>query len=1198
MKMFFQGCRHLSVLALLLTLLNALATPIFAAPETPNAGGTFWVATWVDDSNAADNWISLREALLLARGGTGAKGLNRGLTVSELIHIEGCDFGVDGDGHARISGGCGAGVIDTIRFATYSQRYTAKIKATLPAIDDSQPTIIDGASSSIRPVLDFGVNNGTPGLEVNSNNNAIKGVTILGNHCEKNTFCPLLAGITLNGSGNQVSNVSVARVVGHGMIVKGQNNTLDDVQIGVLDKNSPLCLLPGLADNGVTSTGITIADGAQNSTVTNSAIGCGKNANWAAIEVGANTQATTIGPNNHIGTNGTAGLANQGNAGIGVLLLNAEQVNVVNNIIAYSGKAGLVLQGSSNNTVAGNLIRNNSSDGIQLLGTANNNSIGSTSLSRPNPNKIGLNQGHGIYLGPNADAPNVTPTDNHLLNNWIGTLDVVKAAANQGSGIMLDGASNNQVGDPAAPPNVIGGNSAHGILLTNGAHDNTLANNYVGTNGFTLVGNGGSGLVINKGAHHNLVGGSDSATANLVAASGFQGIVLEGNDTNSNIFTHNRVFRNKATGVLIMGGANNNSFGGVGLFGGLVNQVFKNEGPGIEIAGGAHHNLVGGNSIYDNLGAGIRLADAATQHNRVELAKISTNHSVDGAGVAQVQGADNNFWSQISTYENESLGIDTSAGLPYPTISAIGVNTDTVIVTGNALPTNANQQVTVEVYRSATDPSGFGEGQIYIGSTQVAADGFFAVGTKGKGGCFTAFQTISSNGSKKSSEFSQVVCKGTPQNITFAAIADKFVKEPPFAINPTASSGLPVKVEALGQCTVAQNQVTITGAGQCTLLATQDGNESVAPAPNRIVQFAINKKTQSINWAFSEAEKNKWVNDPPFGVNATASSGLPVTYAALGACTINGNQVTLTGAEGYCLLFALQAGNDEYAAATDNVEIALSVSRLAQTIYFDPLPNKLTSDPAFLLNATASSNLPVSYFAEGVCAVNGATVTLSGQAGVCTIAAVQGGDALYAPAPEMGYSFMVTDPAKQNQTINFAPLADKLLGDAPFALNATASSGLAVNYTELTPLTCTVENSQVALVATGLCTVRASQPGDAAFNPAPEVEQSFVINDPNKQNQNITFAEIANQTLGNGPVALNASATSGLPVTIVSKTPAICTVANNQVTLLASDNCTLIASQPGDATFNPAPPVTRTFHVQPLVGQNGAQTLYLPVVRR
>src|SRR5690606_11592947 len=83
---------------------------------------------------------------------------------------------------------------------------------------------------------------------------------------------------------------------------------------------------------------------------------------------------------------------------------------------------------------------------------------------------------------------------------------------------------------------------------------------------------------------------------------------------------------------------------------------------------------------------------------------------------------------------------------------------------------------------------------------------------------------------------------------------------------------------------------------------------------------------------------------------------------------------------------------------------------------------------------------------------------------------------------------------KQNQTITFAALSNRALTDSPFQLvPPTASSGLPVMLESLTPTVCTLNGSTVTLIAEGTCSIRASQPGNAAFNPAQPVTRSFEV---------------------------------------------------------------------------------------------------------
>jgi sugar lactone lactonase YvrE len=81
-------------------------------------------------------------------------------------------------------------------------------------------------------------------------------------------------------------------------------------------------------------------------------------------------------------------------------------------------------------------------------------------------------------------------------------------------------------------------------------------------------------------------------------------------------------------------------------------------------------------------------------------------------------------------------------------------------------------------------------------------------------------------------------------------------------------------------------------------------------------------------------------------------------------------------------------------------------------------------------------------------------------------------------------------------------------------------------------------------------------------------------------NQQITFAQPADQQLGSGPMSMQATASSGLTVSISSVTPSICSVSGTSVTAKAVGTCTLRASQAGDGiTYSTAASVFRSFEV-------------------
>lgn len=106
-----------------------------------------------------------------------------------------------------------------------------------------------------------------------------------------------------------------------------------------------------------------------------------------------------------------------------------------------------------------------------------------------------------------------------------------------------------------------------------------------------------------------------------------------------------------------------------------------------------------------------------------------------------------------------------------------------------------------------------------------------------------------------------------------------------------------------------------------------------------------------------------------------------------------------------------------------------------------------------------------------------------------------------------------------------------------------------------------------------------SRPAGPAFDIGAYETTSVV----EKQNQTITFAAITNKVLADSPLTVQPTSSSNLPVMLTSETLAVCTVAPSgnsyQITLLAEGTCRLRANQPGNATFNAAPAVTRSFEV-------------------
>lgn len=82
-----------------------------------------------------------------------------------------------------------------------------------------------------------------------------------------------------------------------------------------------------------------------------------------------------------------------------------------------------------------------------------------------------------------------------------------------------------------------------------------------------------------------------------------------------------------------------------------------------------------------------------------------------------------------------------------------------------------------------------------------------------------------------------------------------------------------------------------------------------------------------------------------------------------------------------------------------------------QAISFPQIPNHLTTDPPFTLEATATSGLEVMFeVISGPATVDGNTLTLTGDEGEVVIEATQPGNGTYDPADPVLNSFMVIDP--------------------------------------------------------------------------------------------------------------------------------------------------------------------------------------------
>lgn len=222
------------------------------------------------------------------------------------------------------------------------------------------------------------------------------------------------------------------------------------------------------------------------------------------------------------------------------------------------------------------------------------------------------------------------------------------------------------------------------------------------------------------------------------------------------------------------------------------------------------------------------------------------------------------------------------------------------------------------------------------------------------------------------------------------------------------------------------------------------------------------------------------------------------------------------------------------------------------------------------VSASATSGLAVVFTSASpaVCSVSGTTVTGLTD-GMCLISANQNGNTTYAAAnQEQAYLIIRANQTISAITINPATLA---VGGTTTAA-ATSTSGLEVTFNSSTPAVCTVSGSTVTAIAAGNCTITADQIGSTNYVSA--LQTSTVV-PVAKGGQTISVTAAAPLSPA-GSFTVAATATSGLPVSYSSATPAVCSNVGGTFTMLAAGTCTVNYNQTGDANYNAAAQVSNS----------------------
>jgi MBG domain (YGX type)/YDG domain/Bacterial Ig-like domain (group 3) len=407
-----------------------------------------------------------------------------------------------------------------------------------------------------------------------------------------------------------------------------------------------------------------------------------------------------------------------------------------------------------------------------------------------------------------------------------------------------------------------------------------------------------------------------------------------------------------------------------------------------------------------------------------------------------------------------------------------------------------------------------------------------------------------------------VTAMGSSGAVATTAFTDSAVQDVTVAVNPTAAGAnatYTIKFTPTNQ--TSQNIQVTFPAGTSVPASIAAGNITVNGTAAPAASYSITASQRQIQF------------DPPavLPANVQATVVIGATSAVIG----NPQAGTYT--------LQLKTKDDNNQATSANYAIA---GVKGTTTSLTSSANPSTYPAAVTFTATVVANPSPNPSGAG-------TVTFKdGGATLCNAVALSGNTATCTPSPALAvgshsitadYSGTANFAAssgsltqsvnKANQTISFAQPASPAAYGTSFAINPTASSGLAVAVSVAGPCAYNGALGTVSMSGgSGTCAITASQPGDANYNAAPAVIRNV---DAAKANQTISIT-----THAPGSAAYNSSFTvaanvagSGNAVSFSSS--GACSNSGASFTMTSgSGTCTVKYDQAGDANYNAAPQVS------------------------
>jgi hypothetical protein len=285
-----------------------------------------------------------------------------------------------------------------------------------------------------------------------------------------------------------------------------------------------------------------------------------------------------------------------------------------------------------------------------------------------------------------------------IQGNYVGT-DVTGTIAlpNAWDGITINACGDNTIGG-ATPEtrNVFSGNARTGVALVasqSGTVNNLVIGNYIGLDatGSAALGNGIDGVFIGHTASENTIGGTAPGEGNVIVDNARWGVRIEDSSWGNHVLGN--YIGTDASGTIAMG----NAWAGVSLSGpgansvggtapGAANVTAYNGQDGVRVEQGTG-NTISCNAIFSNGGLGIDLGTNG----------VTPNDPGDGD-------------SGPNGLQNFPVVVSVASGGGVTTIQGVLDST----------PSNAFY---LEFFSSPqSDPTGYGEGSIYLGGTTVVTD--------------------------------------------------------------------------------------------------------------------------------------------------------------------------------------------------------------------------------------------------------------------------------------------------------------------------------------------------------------------------------------------------------------------------------------------------------------------------------------------